>query len=172
MTEFVAIAVVGANGVIGDGQSQPFEFAEDWARFKRVTTGHPLIIGRRTHDAIGRFLPGRTTIVVTRTPASVVIGDADAYAVGSLKEALDLAAALDPEVAYVGGGGEIYRQSWSALTGLDLTEVHDDAAGSVSFPEVSPADWVEVRREPRGEFDFVGYQRVATQGQLTVDGPS
>ena len=93
-----AIAIVDANGVIGDGERQPFEIAEDWARFKRVTHGHPLIMGRRTHDAIGRWLPGRTTIVVTRTPASVDLpadGRATGHAVASLEEALDLAAGLD-----------------------------------------------------------------------------
>lgn len=156
----IAIAIVGSNGVIGDGTSQPFSFAEDWARYKKVTMGHPLIMGRRTHEAIGRFLPGRTTIVVTRDPASVVIGEgADAVAVGSFDEALALARRLD-DVVYVAGGGEIYREAWPELTDLDVTEVHAAASGSVTFPEIDPAQWREVRREPRGEFDFVGYERV------------
>ena len=156
----IAIAIVAANGVLGDGERQPFEFAEDWRRYKAVTLGHPMIMGRRTHEAIGRFLPGRTTIVVTRTPESVEIPEgADAVAVSSLDEALALAASLDDTV-YVAGGGEIYRQAWGRLTDLDLTEVHADAVGSVRFPEVDPARWREVRREPRGDFDFVGYERV------------
>lgn len=155
----IAIAIVAANGVLGDGAKQPFEFAEDWARYKRVTRGHPMIVGRRTHDSIGRFLPGRTTIVVTRDPASVVIPEgADAHAVATLEEALGLAHSLD-EVVYVAGGGEIYRQAWPHLTHLDLTEVHADAEGSVRFPDIDPAAWVETRREPRGAFDFVGYER-------------
>jgi dihydrofolate reductase len=160
MTRVIAIAIVGANGVLGDGQSQPFSFAEDWARYKRVTLGHPLIMGRRTHDAIGRFLPGRTTIIVSRHPERVAIpGGVDAHAVSSVDEALDLAASLD-DVVYVAGGGEVYRQAWPRLTELDLTMVHADADGSVFFPAVDPAQWREVRREPRGEFDFVGYERV------------
>jgi len=160
MTRVIAIAIVGANGVLGDGKTQPFAFAEDWARYKRVTLGHPMIMGRRTHDAIGRFLPGRTTIVVSRHPERVAIPDGvDAHAVASVDEALDLAASLD-EVVYVAGGGEVYRQAWPWLTELDLTQVHADAEGSVLLPAVDPAVWREVRREPRGEFDFVGYERV------------
>ena len=110
------IAIVGAGGVLGDGQSQPFAFAEDWARYKRITLGHPMIMGRRTHAAIGRFLPGRTTIVVSRHPEGVAIPEGvDAHAVASVDEALDLAASLD-DVVYVAGGGEIYRAAWPRLT--------------------------------------------------------
>lgn len=155
----IAIAIVAANGVLGDGASQPFAFAEDWARYKRVTLGHPMIMGRRTHDAIGRFLPGRTTIIVSRHPERVEIPEGvDARAVASVDDAIEAAESLD-EVVYVAGGGEIYRQAWGRLTDLDLTEVHADAEGSVRFPRVDPDEWVEVRREPRGEFDFVGYER-------------
>ena len=157
----IAIAIVGANGVIGDGDRQPFEIAEDWARFKKVTHGHPLIMGRRTHDAIGRWLPGRTTIVVTRTPASVELpraGSATGHAVASLDEALELAAGLD-DVVYVAGGGTIYEQAWPRVTDLDLTEVHEEADGSVRLPPIEDDEWVEVSREPHGRFDFVSYRR-------------
>ena len=159
----IAIAIVAANGVLGDGKKQPFEFPEDWARYKRVTLGHPMIMGRATHDAIGRWLPGRTTIVVTRTPQAVELptdGRADGRAVASLDEALALARSLDDTV-YVAGGGQVYAQAWDELDELDLTEVHADAEGSVVLPEVDPAVWEEYRREPRGAFDFVGYRRRA-----------
>ena len=159
MTRYIAIAIVAANGVLGDGERQPFAFAEDWARYKRVTMGHPMIMGRRTHDAIGRFLPGRTTIVVTRHPATLRIPpDADARAADSVEGALALAAGLD-DVVFVAGGGTVYVQAWPYLTALDLTEVHADAEGSVTLPDVDPAVWEEYRRDPRGEFDFVGYRR-------------
>ncbi len=160
-TRMIGIAIVASNGVLGDGERQPFEFAEDWARYQRVTLGHPMVMGRRTHEAIGRWLPGRTTIVVTRRPEAVPLptdARARGYAVASVDEALDLAASLD-DVVYVAGGGEVYRQAWDRLTELDLTEVHAEAEGAVRLPDVDPGDWVEVRREPRGEFDFVGYER-------------
>jgi dihydrofolate reductase len=159
----IAIAIVAANGVIGDGEKQPFEFAEDWARYKRVTLGHPMIMGRRTHEAIGRWLPARPTIVVTSRPELVELppadGSATGFAVRSLDEALDVAKSLDDEEIYIAGGGMLYRAAWSRLTDLDLTEVHAEADGTVRFPEIDPEEWVEVRREPRGEFDFVGYRR-------------
>lgn len=160
MTAFIAIAIVAANRVIGDGEDQPFKFAEDWRRYKSVTMGHPMIMGRRTHEALGRFLPGRTTIVVTRHPERVDIPEgADAVAVGSLQAALDLAASQDDTV-FIAGGGAIYAAAWPVLTDLDLTEVHADAEGSVRFPAIDPGEWREVSRDPRGEFDFVRYARV------------
>lgn len=157
----IAIAIVARNGVLGDGAKQPFEFAEDWARYKRVTLGHPMIFGRATHDAIGRWLPGRTTIVVTRDPSRVELSTdprIDGRVATSLDEALTIARGLDDTI-YVAGGGTIYRQAWDDLDELDLTEVHADAEGSVRFPEIDPDVWEEYRREPRGEFDFVGYRR-------------
>lgn len=161
--KIIAIAIVAANSVLGDGERQPFEFAEDWARYKRVTSGHPMIMGRRTHDAIGRWLPGRTTIVVTSNPDAVELptsGTATGIAVLSLDEALELASGLDDEI-YIAGGGSIYAQAWEHLTDLDLTMVHAEAVGEVRFPEIDPTEWVEVRREPHEEFDFVGYRRIA-----------
>ncbi len=157
--QLIAIAIVGANGVIGDGERQPFEIAEDWARFKRVTLGHPLIMGRRTHEAIGRWLPGRSTIVVTSRPETVPLpADGRGHAVGSWPEALALARSLDERV-YVAGGGTIYAQAWPSLTDLDITEVHAEADGSVRLPEIDPVDWVEDSRDERGGFAFVHYRR-------------
>ncbi len=162
--QLIAIAIVGADGVIGDGAHQPFEIPEDWARFKRVTSGHPLIMGRRTHDAIARWLPNRTTIVVTSHPESVALPDgvrARGMAVTGVDEAIEAALALD-EIVYVAGGGTVYHQAWDRLTDLDLTEVHSTAPGTVFFPKIDPAEWVETSREPHDGFDFVGYRRISS----------
>lgn len=158
----IAIAVVARNGVIGDGDDQPFKFPEDWRRFKKVTMGHPMIMGRRTHDAIG-LLPGRLSVVVTRHPEQVRFplgedGEPRGYAVDSIRKAIEVASGRD-DVVFVIGGGEIYRQFMPLVDQLDLTEVHAAAVGSVRFPEVSPDEWTEVSREPHGEFDFVRYER-------------
>lgn len=156
----IAIAIVAANGVIGDGKRQPFEFAEDWARYKQVTLGHPMIMGRATFEAIGRWLPGRTTIVITRHPERIEVpAEASGHAVTSWVAALDLARSLDDTV-YVAGGGQVYQAAWPDLDALDLTQVHAPAQGSIEFPDVDPDVWREVRREPRSEFDFVGYERI------------
>jgi len=167
----IAIAIVGSNGVIGDGDSQPFQIAEDWARFKRVTQGHPLIVGRRTHEAIGRWLPGRSTIVITTNPQRVELptdATATGYVVASLQEALELAGSLDDEI-YVAGGGTVYHEVWPYLTDLDLTEVDAAAEGTVYFPQIDPSEWQEVAREPRDGFSFVRYTRRTEPGLGGVD---
>lgn len=166
--ELIAIIVVGTNRVIGNGHSQPFKIAEDWARFKRVTMGHPMILGRRTHDAIGRWLPGRATIVVTRNPDAVPVPNfppatagqpaTSGFVVSTLDEALELAATLD-EVVFVGGGGTIYEQSWDRLTELDITEVVAAGEGDVLLPVIDPQVWQEVSRDPREGYAFVRYRR-------------
>lgn len=166
----IAIAVVGRNGVIGDGHDQPFKFREDFERFKAVTMGHPIIMGRHTLDAIGSYLPGRTTIVVSRDPEQIELSDresAPSFAVGSVELALELAEALD-DVCFVCGGGQVYRNMWDYLTELDITEVHTEAPGSVTFPDVDPDDWRELCREPRGEFDFTRRFPITRTERLTL----
>ncbi|MGB3955165.1 MAG: dihydrofolate reductase [Brooklawnia sp.] len=160
--KLIAIAVVASNRVIGDGHDQPFKFREDFARFKRVTMGHPLIMGRRTHDIIG-LLPGRPSIVITRHPELVHFpadedGRPRGHAVSSVDEALEVASRLD-DVVYVIGGGQVFQQFWSRLDELDMTEVPAAAEGDVLLPEIDPAVWVEVSRNRREEFDFVHYRR-------------
>ncbi len=167
----IAIAIVSSNGVIGDGTRQPFEIAEDWERFKAVTMGHPLVMGRRTHEAIGRWLPGRTTIVVTTNPNRIELpteGPATGHAVDSVDAALDLGRSLD-EVVYVAGGGSVYHAAWPELTDLDLTEVDATAEGSVHFPQIDPGEWQEVSRQPRDGFAFVQYTRLQPSGLAGVD---
>ena len=152
----IAIAVVAENGVIGDGRDQPFKFREDWDRFKATTMGHPLIMGRHTAEAMGRYLPGRTTIVVSRDPEQVDMSFDDAapaFAVGSVETALDVAATMD-EVCFVAGGGQVYRAAWDRMTELDITEVHATASGSVTFPEIDDDDWRVLERIHRDRFDF------------------
>lgn len=159
--KLVAIAVVASNRVIGDGKDQPFKFREDWARFKRVTMGHPLISGRKTFDAMG-LLKGRVSIVITRSPDKV-INSVEAserhrlFAVTSLDDAIAKAAELD-DIAFVIGGGEIYRQAMGVVDELDLTEVHAKADGNVTFPKIGD-EWVEAERVRGEQFDFVKYNR-------------
>lgn len=166
----IAIAVVGTNGVIGDGKDQPFKFREDWARFKQVTMGHPIILGRHTHEAIGGYLPGRTTIVVSRDPEQIELSDdenAPSFAVGSVEMALEVAENLD-DVCFVCGGGQVYENTWEMLTELDITEVHDSAEGSVLFPEVDDDEWRLLTREPREGFDFTRRFPITRTEQLTL----
>lgn len=158
----VAIAVVADNGVIGDGTDQPFKIPEDWRRFKRVTMGHPLVMGRRTYQAVG-LLPGRPIVVITSDPGRVsppesIPEGSRLLVAGSLDQALALAGGMSDTV-YVAGGGRVFAEAMDRLDILDLTEVHAPAEGSVLFPPIDPQVWVETSRDPRDGFDFVTYRR-------------
>ncbi|HEV2930481.1 MAG TPA: dihydrofolate reductase, partial [Propionibacteriaceae bacterium] len=141
---------------IGADNDIPWRIPADWARFKRLTMGQVLIMGRRTWASIGRALPGRTTFVVTRD--TKWRGDG-VYAVPSLDEALSQAAARNPETIFVAGGGEIYRAAWDRLTGLEITEVDAEPEGDVIFPPIDPEVWSEISREPHPGYTFVRYRR-------------
>ena len=160
MTEVVGIAAVGRNRVIGDGQDIPWRISEDWKRFQTLTMGHVLIMGRKTYDSIGRPLPGRTTLVITRD--RMWRGDG-VRVVPSLDEAWQQAALLAPEMIFVAGGGEIYRAAWDRLDRLEITEVDQAPPGEVTFPEIDPADWSPTSREDHDGFSFVSYRRVAQE---------
>ena len=150
----VAIAAVADNRVIGSGDDMLWHLPEDFARFKRVTTGNTLIFGRRTHEQIGRTLPNRRIIVVTRDEDWTGEGVEVAH---SIEEALELAADTPDQVCYVGGGAQIYEAAWPYLTELDITIVHQSPEGAALFPPIIAREWTEVSREQRVGFDFVRY---------------
>ena len=156
MPEIIGIAAVAANGVIGAGNDIPWRIPADWQRFKALTMGHVLIMGRKTYHSIGRPLPGRTTFVITRD--RMWRGDG-VRAVPLLDEAIDQALLLNPPTIFVAGGGEIYRAAWDRLTGLEITEVYQRPEGDVTFPEIDPDEWIETAREPRDGYSFVSYRR-------------
>ena len=155
--EVVGIAAVARNGVIGADNDIPWRIPADWARFKALTMGQTLIMGRRTWSSIGHPLAGRTIFVVTRDTSWRGEG---VYAVPSLGEAFHHAAARHPETIFVAGGGEIYRAAWDRLTLLEITEVDAEPEGEVTFPEIDPQVWSEVFREPHEGYAFVRYQRL------------
>jgi dihydrofolate reductase len=157
MADVVGIAAVARNGVIGDGRNIPWHISEDLRRFKRLTLGHVLIMGRKTFDSIGRPLPGRTTFVITRD--RMWRGDG-VRAVPSVDEAIQLARDLDSETIFVAGGGEIYRAAWDHLVRLEITEVDLEADGDVTFPPIPAAEWEETDRERHDGFSFVSYRRI------------
>jgi dihydrofolate reductase len=157
MVPIVAIAAVARNGVIGACNDIPWRIREDLARFQTRTMGQVLVMGRRTYDSIGRTLPGRTTLVVTRDRGWSSDG---AEAVPSVAQALDRGVALGPSTVYVAGGGEIYRAAWQRLTGLEITEVGAEPAGDVTFPFIDPEQWRETFREDHPGFSWVRYARV------------
>lgn len=153
------VAAVARNRVIGAGNRLPWHLPDDLKRFKRLTMGAPVIMGRKTHESIletaGRPLPGRRSIVVTRQAGARWDGCEVAH---SLEAAL--AAALDAPEAFVIGGAELYRLALPLADRMHLTLIDADYAGDARFPEFDPADWRETAREAGAGFDFVTCERV------------
>ena len=156
MPEMIGIAAVAANGIIGTRNDIPWRIPADWRRFKSLTMGQVLIMGRKTYESIGRALPGRITFVITRDRMWRAEG---VRTVTSLEEAVDQALQLDPQIIFVAGGGEIYRAAWDRLSGLEITEVDQKPDGEVTFPEIDPDEWLETDRESHDGYSFVSYRR-------------
>lgn len=171
------IAAVSRNGVIGRDGDMPWRLSSDLKRFKALTMGAPVIMGRKTFESIGKPLPGRLNIVVTRNYDWAADG---AMRVGSLDAAIDLATAHlesaetdadDPDAPladeiFVIGGGEIYRQAAGLADMLYITHVEAEIEGDTHFPDIDADIWEPVEEEavPAGEKDshptrFVVYER-------------
>ena len=157
------IAALGQNRVIGKDNRMPWHIAEDLRRFKALTLGHTVVMGRKTFESIGKTLPGRDNIVITRSHAFTAPG---CRVVHSLAEALT-AAQLAGEV-FVIGGAEIYALALPLADRLQLTEVDAAIDGDAYFPDFDRSAWREVSRKPgstagpdRLRYDFVTYERRA-----------
>ena len=157
------IAALAANGVIGRDNGLPWRLPADLAHFKALTLGKPVLMGRRTWESIGRPLPGRINIVLTRDPGYRAEG---ARVVHSPEQALEVAAGS--EELMVIGGEQLYRQMLDRADRLYLTEVKADVEGDAHFPGFDRRHWRELSREshPRDarneyDYDFVTLARVS-----------
>jgi dihydrofolate reductase len=156
----IAIIVAAArNRTIGVDNTLPWRCPEDLKHFKALTMGHHMIMGRQTFESIGRPLPGRTTVVVTRDPELKIEGCLIAH---SLPEALKLCG----NEAFIVGGADIYAQSIDYADILYITEIQQAVSGDAHFPEFDQSKWREVSRDIRTqetpqplEYHFVTYQR-------------
>ena len=154
--EVVAIAAVARNGVIGSGPDIPWRIPGEQQRFKRLTLGHPLVMGRLTYASIGRPLPGRTTLVASRDPGFAPAG---VEVHRTVDAALDRALELDDALVFVAGGGQVYRAAWDRLDALEISEVDQEPNGDVLFPDIVPGEWREASREAHPGLAFVRYVR-------------
>ncbi|MGE0114283.1 MAG: type 3 dihydrofolate reductase [Steroidobacteraceae bacterium] len=136
------IVAVADNGVIGQQNGLPWRLPGDLKRFKALTMGKPIIMGRKTFDSIGRPLPGRTNIVISRQSQLSLPG---CTVVSSLPAAL--AAAGEVDEAIIIGGAEIYRQSLPLAGRIYLTQVHAAVTGDATFPALDTAQWRSIVRE-------------------------
>lgn len=127
------IAAISTNGVIGRQGRLPWRLSGDLRRFKRLTMGHTIIMGRKTWESIGRPLPGRRSVVVTRQPEYRI--DADGVEIaGSLEDALHIAEAANEDEAFIVGGAELYHEALSRADRLYFTEVAANVQGDAYFP--------------------------------------
>jgi len=153
------VAAVAANGVIGAGGKLPWHIPEELKHFKRLTLGHPVIMGRRTWESLKGPLPQRENIVVTRTPGYHAPGAAVASSLGGA-----LALCAGEPVAFVIGGTRLFEESLPLADGMVLTEIQRDYAGDTWFPKWDRSQWRESQREAHTaddgtRFDFVLYER-------------
>ncbi|HEX5394983.1 MAG TPA: dihydrofolate reductase [Candidatus Saccharimonadales bacterium] len=152
-----AIVAMAKNGVIGKGGGLPWYLPAELSRFKEVTMGHPIIMGRKTHESIGRALPGRTNIVITRDRGYKAAEGC--VIVGSLNEALEQAKKSEgADEIFIIGGASIYEQAMPLLDRIYLTKVDADIKGDKSF-NYGPDEWKQVSSEKhsadeKNQFDF------------------
>jgi dihydrofolate reductase len=154
MTRVTLLAAIGRNLVIGRDGDMPWHLPEDLRHFKATTMGHPMVMGRKTFDSIGRALPGRRTIVVTRQPDW---HHPDVETAHSLADALALAGPTDE--VFVVGGGQLYAEAMPFAQRMILSEVPDSPEGDTFFPEWVAQDWREVGRAHHEGFDIATYER-------------
>lgn len=155
------LVAMAKNRTIGVNNTLPWRCPEDLKHFKTLTMGHHMIMGRKTFDSIGKPLPGRTTVVVSRNAELKIEG---CVVVHSLQEAI-AACTEDPEI-FVVGGAELYQQAISLVDTLYITEIQQEVEGDAHFPEFDMNAWRETAREVRSqetpqplEYHFVTYRR-------------
>lgn len=154
------IAGVAENGVIGSDQTIPWRVPSDMAFFKRTTMGKPVVMGRKQYETVGKPLPGRANIVVTRQPdyqpeGVLVFHDVDT----AVEKARDIAAAEGVDEIMIIGGGELYAQLMDRADRLYITHIDLSPAGDVRFPAIAPEQWVvvdlpEVTPSPKDEATY------------------
>jgi len=160
----VAITIIVAksnNGIIGKDGDLPWRLPEDLKRFKRLTTGNIVVMGRKTYDSIGRPLPNRKNIVISRNMSLKIEG------VGVEHDLVDVLKRNQEENVYVIGGGQIYVEALPFSEKLEVTEVDVELVGDTSFPEIDSSQWKEIFREKRVDpesnltYSFVSLERIA-----------
>ncbi len=159
MASLSLIVAIAKNRVIGVNNTLPWHLPEDLKRFRALTTGHHIIMGRKTYDSLGRLLPGRTTVIVTRNPDYKVEG---AIVVHSLEAAIE--ACGDDNEAFLIGGAELYKDGLKLANKLYITEIDAEYEGDAFFPEFDMLEWRAGERETHQAdkglgFSYITYQR-------------
>lgn len=141
------VVAVAENGVIGAKNRLPWHLPADLARFKKITTGHHIIMGRKTHESIGKVLPGRVNIIITRNPNYKSKG---AIIVNSLEKALSKAEKSGEEEAFIIGGVQIFEEALPLADRIYMTKIKAKFPGDTYFPEFQKSEWKVVLRKTFG----------------------
>lgn len=166
MTTVSLIVAYSRNRVIGKDNQLPWKLPGDLAHFKRQTLGKPIIMGRKTWESLGRPLPGRTNIVVSRSANALAPQFAGAVVVDGIDAAFDAASKTADTVEEVCliGGAQLYADALDKVDRIVATEINAEIEGDAFFPALDPSVWVEIDRQPQPKennlsYDFVTYQR-------------
>ena len=151
----VLVAAVADNGVIGADGTIPWRLPDDLKHFRRTTTGHTVLMGRKTYQSIGRPRPDRTNIVITRDPSWTADG---VHVAHSVKDAIERAHDFAGDVMVI-GGGTVYAETRPLADAQVLTEVHRSPAGDTRYPPYDRAEWAETRRERYDGYHIVWLER-------------
>ncbi len=159
MTQLSIIVAVANANVIGINNTMPWHLPADLKRFKALTMGHHIVMGRKTYESLGRLLPGRTTVIVTRNMDYAVEGAIVAHRVEDV-----LAACTDDEEVFLIGGAELYQQGITHADKIYMTEVHADFEGDAFLPNFDLSQWDEEARQAHMaenglRFSYVTYVR-------------
>lgn len=156
------IVAAAENNVIGRDNGLVWRLSADLKRFKALTTGHTILMGRKTYESVGKALPNRRNIVISRNPDYKAAG---CEVVRGVEEALELTKGEDE--VFVTGGGTIYKELWDKADRLYLTVVHQECEGDTVIPPVDPGKWKEVSREAHQadeknecDYTFINYERI------------
>ncbi|MBS3137149.1 dihydrofolate reductase [Candidatus Woesearchaeota archaeon] len=164
--ETIIIAAVARNNVIGKNNKLPWHYKEDFQHFKRLTLNHVVVMGRKTFESIGKPLPNRVNLVVSRNKELQIPG---CVVVGSLQETKEYAEAkVNAEKLFIIGGSSLFNEGLAVADAMELTLVHKDVEGDVYFPKWNVEEWEEKSREDRGEVSFVRFERMKTKTNAIV----
>ncbi len=159
-----SIVAVASNGVIGKDNDLPWRLPEDMKFFKKTTSGHHIILGRKNYQSIGFPLPKRTNIILSRNPFFIV---SNCLVAQSIEEALNIALENGEEEVFIIGGAKIYEQTMDIIDTLYYTEVHAEPEGDVFFPEVDWSKWKLIKEEKHladeknmYDYTFKTYERI------------
>ncbi len=155
------IVAVSENNVIGKRNKMPWYIPLDLKHFKEITMGHHILMGRKTYESIGKALPGRTSLIVTRNKNSEA---KDCFIFENIQNAIDFAKSKKEEELFVIGGSEIYNQVLSKTQKIYMTKIHDNIDGDVYFPELNSGEWkeenIEEHKEITPPISFITLSRI------------